>query len=101
MVIGNWEIGMANKDGKKTYGTEQITALITYFKVSVKAPGFDSEAFFKEWRLFKNSVRENHTGAASLQLWKKIFICKRGEYRNLGKLASMVVSLSSSNSSVE
>ena len=40
-------------------------------------------------------------GVESLQLWRKIFINKRQEYINLCKLASMVVSLSSSNSSVK
>ena len=36
--------------GEKTYGTEQINALITHFEVPLKADGFDSKATFKEWR---------------------------------------------------
>ena len=40
-------------------------------------------------------------GVESLQLWEKIFIHNRKEYRNLCKLANMVIDLSSSNSSVE
>ena len=63
---------------EKTYGTEQITALITHFEVPLKATMFDLKAIFKEWRFFKNYMRTNHMGAKSLQLWKKIFIHKRG-----------------------
>ena len=39
---------------EKTYGTEQITALITHFEVPLKATMFDLKAIFKEWRFFKN-----------------------------------------------
>ena len=96
----NW-VDPKNWDGEKTYRIEQITALIKHFKVPLKAAGFDSKAIFKEWRFFKNYVRANYMGVKSLQLWKKIFINKREEYINLCKLASTVVSLLSSNSSVE
>ena len=96
----NW-VDPKKWNGEKAYGNEQITALITHFEVPLEAAGFDSKAIFNEWRYFKNYVRANHIGVKSLQLRKKIFMHKREEYRNLRKLASMVVSLSSSNSSVE
>ena len=65
-------------DSEKTYGIEQITALITHFEVPLKATMFDWKAIFKEWRFFKNYMRTNHMGVESLQLWKNIFIHKRG-----------------------
>ena len=40
-------------DGKKTYGTEQITTLITHFEVPLKVAGFHSKAIFKEWDSLK------------------------------------------------
>ena len=72
----NW-VDPRNWDGEKSFGTEQITPLITRFKVPLKAAGFDSKAIFNEWRFFKNYARANHMGVKSLQLWKKIFIHKR------------------------
>ena len=88
----NW-VDPKNWDGGKTYGIEQITSPITHFEVHLKAAGFDSKAIFKKWRFYKNYVRANHIGVESLQLWKKIFINKREEYRNVCESASMVVSL--------
>ena len=46
-------------------------------------------------------MRASHMGVESLRMWKKIFIHKREEYINLYKSESMVVSLTSSNSSAE
>ena len=62
---------------------ETITVLITHVEVPLKVAGFDSKAILKEWRFFKTCVRANHMGVKSLQLWKRIFIHKREEYRNL------------------
>ena len=45
-----------NWDGERTYGIEQITALIKHFEVPLKAAGFDSKAILKAWRFFKNNV---------------------------------------------
>ena len=45
-----------NWDGEKTYGTEQMTAVITHFEVPLKAAGFDSKAILKAWRFFKNNL---------------------------------------------
>ena len=96
----NW-VDPKNWDDEKTYGIDQITALISHFKVPLKAAGFDSKAVFKEWRFFKNYVKANYIGLESLQLWKKIFNNKKEEYSDLCKLTHIVLSLSSSNSSVE
>ena len=96
----NW-FDPKNWDDEKTNGIDQITALISHFKVSLKAAGFDSKAVFKEWRFFENYVRANNIDLESLQLWKKIFNNKKEEYSNLCKLMRIVLSLSSSNSSAE
>ena len=96
----NW-FDPKNWDDEKTNGIDQITALISHFKVSLKAAGFNSKAVFKEWRFFENYVRANNIDLESLQLWKKIFNNKKEEYSNLCKLMRIVLSLSSSNSSAE
>ena len=61
----NW-VDPKNWDDEKTYGIDQITALISHFEVPLKAVGFDSKAVFKEWRFFKNYDRPNHIGLESL-----------------------------------
>lgn len=86
----NW-VDPENWDDEKTYGIDQITALILHFEVPLKSAGFDSKAVFKEWRFFKNYVRANHIGLESLQLWKKIFNNKKEEYSNLCKLTHIVL----------
>ena len=96
----NW-IDPKNWDDEKTDGIDQITALISHFKVPLEAAGFDSKAVFKEWRFLKNYVRANHISLESLQLWKKIFNNKKEEYSSICKLTHIVLSLSSSNSSAE
>ena len=48
----NW-VDPKNWDDEKTYGIDQITALILHFEVPLKAAGFDSKAVFKEWRFLK------------------------------------------------
>ena len=83
------------------YGIDQITALVSHFEVPLKAAGFYSKAVFKEWRFFKNYVRANHIDLESLQLWKKNFNNKKEEYSNLCKLMRIVLSLFSSNFSLE
>ena len=85
----NW-VDPKNWDDEKTYGIDQITALILHFEVPLKAAGFDSKAVFKEWRFFKNYVRASHIGLESLQLWKKIFNNKKVEHSNLCKLTRIV-----------
>ena len=37
-----------NWDGKKSYGIEQVPALITHFEAPLKAAGFGSRHTFKE-----------------------------------------------------
>ena len=59
---------------------------------SLAAAGFDSKAIFQQRRFFKKYVKANHMGVEPLQLRKKIFILKRKEYRNLCKLASILIS---------
>ena len=61
----NW-VDPKNWDDEKTYGIDQITALISHFEVPLKAAGFHSKAVFKEWRFFKNYDRPNHIGLESL-----------------------------------
>ena len=69
----------------KKHGIDQITALISHFKVPLKGAGFVSKAVFKECRFFKNYVRRNHIGLESLQLWKRFLTTKK---RNIAIFAS-------------
>ena len=80
----NW-VDPKNWDDEKTYGIDQITALISHFKVPLKAAGFDSKAVFKEWRFLKITLKQTILVSNPCSYGKRFLTTKK---RNIAIFAS-------------
>ena len=85
----------------RTYGIDQLTVLVEHFKEPLSHTKFDAESLFREWKLFRTFVNANYRSLEAQQMWEKIFQYKRDEFPNLVIVASLVMVMAGSNSTVE
>ena len=85
----------------KNYGIDQIECLYNYFGVPLDKSGFDVNAAKREWKSFKKVVADLYPGRGSKDLWKQVFMYRKPEFPQLCLLASLIMAISGSNSSVE
>lgn len=89
-------------DGDKGYGNEQITYLYNHFKLPLDKKGFNLQKSLSEWKALKVFVREMYPhDIAALSLWKNVLCYRKAEYLNLCLIASVVLCISGSNSTVD
>ncbi|CAB4029585.1 Hypothetical predicted protein, partial [Paramuricea clavata] len=82
----------------RDYGNEDISALVKHFE---KPLSFNPTRVLKEWRSFKIFVKSHYPKLPDAQsLWRSILSQRRQEFPNLSMLASLIMSISVSNSSV-
>jgi hypothetical protein len=86
----------------KEFGIEDILSLASHFEEPLSLASFDTSCALKEWKSFKIFVRSHYSKFPEAKpLWQSV-LCNCGqEFPNLCKLASLIVSISGSNSSIE
>ena len=62
--------------------------------------GFDLYVAKREWKTFKKIVQDLYPGKCSRELWKQIIMYRKQEFPELCRLASLMMTISGSNSSV-
>jgi hypothetical protein len=86
----------------KEFGIEDTLSLASHFEEPLSLASFDTSCALKEWKSFKIFVRSHYSKFPEAKsLWQSALCNRRQEFPNLGKLASLIVSISGSNSSVE
>ena len=89
-------------DDTKDYGKDEILLLCEHFSEPLSFAGLHKEKIFFEWKAFKKFVKTSVSpGTTARALWKSVLLYRRDEFPNLCLLASLIVSISGSNSSVE
>ena len=87
---------------EKEYGNEDVLAIATHFAEPLAFASFNATRAVREWKSFKNFVRSYYAKLpAALTLWKSVLSHRRDELPNLAKIASIIISISGSNSTVE
>ena len=88
-------------DGKD-YGKSEISLICEHFAEPLSHASFKVENVFTEWKNFKKYVKSSvKPGTNARSMWKSVLNYRRGEFPNLSLLASLIISISGSNSSVE
>lgn len=85
----------------RNYGVTEIKNLAAHFNVSLEKAGFSLDHALAEWKNFKRLVKRMYVGFTALSVWKQIFGYRKKEFPNLVILASIVMTVSGSNSAVE
>ena len=84
------------------YGNDDIGTIAIHFQEPLVFAAYDQGMVLREWKSFKNFVRSYFSKSPSAkQLWKSVLTYRRDEFPNLCKMASLVLSISGSNSKVE
>ena len=85
----------------KDYGVKQLEYLYHHFQLPLDHQGFNIINAVKEWKNVKVLVRNMYAESTARSLWQQMLKYRSKEYPNICLLASMVMSISGSNSSVE
>ena len=86
----------------KEFGIDDINIIASHFEEPLSLASFDISRALKEWKSFKNYVRSYYAKLPEAKpLWQSILCNRRQEFPNLCKLASLIISISGSNSAVE
>ena len=87
---------------ERDFGNEDILAIAKHFEKPLSLALFEFTRVLKEWKSFKVFVKSHYSKLPDVQsLWRSIMSHRREEFPNLCKLASLIMSISGSNSSVE
>jgi hypothetical protein len=85
----------------KDSGVAQIKLISDYFEAPLLNAGFQRDDSLKEWKKLKRLVTTEYENHPVRSLWKVIFKHKIKEFPNICLLASLIMSISGSNSEVE
>jgi hypothetical protein len=86
----------------KEYGIQDISAMAAHFANPLSLVSFDLPKALREWKSFKVFVKTRYPKLPDANsLWKSVLSCRKDEFPHLCKLASLIISISGSNSSVE
>ena len=92
-------------DGSADYGQNEISSLYEHFKIPLDNAGFEFFKVQKEWKHVKVFIKAHYLKDGSnmdgIKIWQNIITCRKAEYPNICMLASLIICLSGSNSSVE
>ncbi len=84
------------------YGNEDLLEVAKHFEEPLAFASFNASKVLREWKSFKKYVRSYYTKLPDAHtLWKSVLCYRRDEFPNLAKIASIIISISGSNSSVE
>ncbi len=84
------------------YGNEDLLEVAKHFEEPLAFASFNASKVLREWKSFKKYVRSYYTKLPDAHtLWKSVLCYRRDEFPNLAKIASVIISISGSNSSVE
>ena len=88
-------------EGDKLYGQPKIARLIEYFSKPLELLEFEKSSIVNEWKLFRSLVKNWYSKFEVHSLWAAMFKHRENEFPNLCKLVSVIMSISSSNATVE
>ena len=95
-------IDPAFRTSDKEFGIDDINIIANHFEEPPSLASFDISRALKQWKSFKNYVRSYYTKLPEAKpLLQSILYNRRKEFPNLCKLASLIISISGSNSAIE
>ena len=83
------------------YGLEEIGILCDHFEAQLNLMEFNKSSALNEWKSFKHCVQKWYEKVKVESLWPIIFQYRAAEYPNVCKLATLVITMSCSNATVE
>ena len=86
----------------KEYGIQDVSAMAAHFAKPLSLVSFDVTSALREWKISKVFVKSRYPKLPDANsLWKSVLSCHKDQFPHLCKLASLIISISGSNSSVE